>query len=71
MVVYLHARVRLHGSVDWVDGRFADGLERVYRAESRTEALGALEGLKANEDRRPSNSKPRAVLQESAANKCF
>lgn len=27
MVVYLHARARLHGAVDWVDGRFADGLE--------------------------------------------
>jgi ketosteroid isomerase-like protein len=25
VVVYLHARVRLHGSTDWVGGRFADG----------------------------------------------
>lgn len=25
IVVYLHARVRLKGSTDWVDGRFADG----------------------------------------------
>lgn len=25
VVVYLHARVRLKGSTDWVDGRFADG----------------------------------------------
>jgi hypothetical protein len=23
--LYLHARVRLHGSTDWVGGRFADG----------------------------------------------
>jgi ribosomal protein S18 acetylase RimI-like enzyme/ketosteroid isomerase-like protein len=26
-VVYLHARVRLHGASDWVGGRFADGFE--------------------------------------------
>ena len=25
VVVYLHVRVRLKGSADWVDGRFADG----------------------------------------------
>lgn len=25
VVVYLHARVRLHGSNEWVGGRFADG----------------------------------------------
>lgn len=25
VVVYLHARVRLHGANDWVGGRFADG----------------------------------------------
>jgi ketosteroid isomerase-like protein len=25
VVVYLHARVRLQGATDWVDGRFADG----------------------------------------------
>ena len=25
VVVYLHVRVRLKGSTDWVDGRFADG----------------------------------------------
>lgn len=25
VVVYLHARVRLHGSGEWVGGRFADG----------------------------------------------
>ena len=25
VVVYLHARVRLHGSTAWVGGRFADG----------------------------------------------
>ena len=27
VVVYLHARVRLKGSTDWVGGRFADGFE--------------------------------------------
>ena len=30
VVVYLHARVRLKGSTDWVGGRFADGF--VFRA---------------------------------------
>jgi ketosteroid isomerase-like protein len=25
VVVYLHARVRLKGATDWIDGRFADG----------------------------------------------
>ncbi|MEO6185652.1 MAG: nuclear transport factor 2 family protein [Steroidobacteraceae bacterium] len=25
VVVYLHARVRLHGSNEWIGGRFADG----------------------------------------------
>jgi ketosteroid isomerase-like protein len=25
VVVYLHARVRLHGTTEWVGGRFADG----------------------------------------------
>lgn len=25
VVVYLHVRVRLHGSAEWVGGRFADG----------------------------------------------
>ncbi len=25
VVVYLHARVRLHGRFDWIGGRFADG----------------------------------------------
>ena len=25
VVVYLHARVRLHGATDWTGGRFADG----------------------------------------------
>ena len=25
VVVYLHAHVRLHGSTEWVGGRFADG----------------------------------------------
>jgi len=27
VVVYLHVRVRLKDSTDWVDGRFADGFE--------------------------------------------
>jgi ketosteroid isomerase-like protein len=27
VVVYLHARVRLKDSTDWIDGRFADGFE--------------------------------------------
>jgi uncharacterized protein len=27
VVVYLHVRVRLKDSLDWVDGRFADGFE--------------------------------------------
>ena len=27
VVVYLHARVRLKGSTDWIGGRFADGFE--------------------------------------------
>jgi hypothetical protein len=27
VVVYLHARVRMKGSTDWVGGRFADGFE--------------------------------------------
>jgi uncharacterized protein len=26
VVAYLHARVRLKGSTDWIDGRFADGV---------------------------------------------
>ena len=30
VVVYLHVRVRLKDSLDWVDGRFADGF--VFRA---------------------------------------
>ena len=30
VVVYLHARVRLKDSADWIDGRFADGF--VFRA---------------------------------------
>jgi uncharacterized protein len=30
VVVYLHARVRLKDSTDWIDGRFADGF--VFRA---------------------------------------
>lgn len=25
VVVYLHARVRLHDATEWIDGRFADG----------------------------------------------
>jgi hypothetical protein len=30
VVVYLHARVRLEGSTDWISGRFADGF--VFRS---------------------------------------
>lgn len=27
VVVYLHARVRLQGATEWIDGRFADGFK--------------------------------------------
>lgn len=35
VVVYLHARVRLHGRIDWIGGRFADGF--VFREGKITE----------------------------------
>ncbi len=35
VVVYLHARVRLHGRTDWTGGRFADGF--VFREGKITE----------------------------------
>ena len=35
VVVYLHVRVRLHGSTDWIDARFADGF--VFRDGRITE----------------------------------
>jgi ketosteroid isomerase-like protein len=37
VVVYLHVRVRLKDSLDWVDGRFADGF--VFRAGKITQYL--------------------------------
>lgn len=35
VVVYLHARVRVHDATDWIDGRFADGF--VFRDGKITE----------------------------------
>ena len=37
VVVYLHVRVRLKDSTDWIDGRFADGF--VFRAGKITHYL--------------------------------
>src|SRR5574337_1269621 len=37
VVVYLHVWVRLKDSLDWVDGRFADGF--VFRADKITQYL--------------------------------
>ncbi len=37
VVVYLHARIRLNGSSEWIDGRFADGF--VLRGGRVTEYL--------------------------------
>ena len=37
VVVYLHVRVRLRDSLDWVEGRFADGF--VFRAGKITQYL--------------------------------
>jgi uncharacterized protein len=37
VVVYLHVRVRLKDSSDWIDGRFADGF--VFRAGKITQYL--------------------------------
>lgn len=47
VVVYLHARVRLKGSTEWVEGRFADGFEfrdgRIIQYLSFGERAEALE----------------------------
>jgi uncharacterized protein len=47
VVVYLHARVRLKGSTEWVGGRFADGFEfrngKIVRYLSFGERAQALE----------------------------
>ena len=45
VVVYLHVRVRLKGSLDWVDVRFADGF--VFRAGKITHYLSFGERLDA------------------------
>jgi len=46
VVVYLHARVRLHGSSDWIDGRFADGFAfrdgKIVHYQSFAERAAAL-----------------------------
>jgi ketosteroid isomerase-like protein len=47
VVVYLHARVRLKDSTDWVDGRFADGFVfrngKIIQYRSFAERVDALE----------------------------
>lgn len=57
VVAYLHARVRLKGSTDWIDGRFADGFVfrngKIIQYRSfaeRAEALewAGIEGQEAN-----------------------
>jgi ketosteroid isomerase-like protein len=45
VVVYLHARVRLHDSTDWVGGRFADGF--VFRGGKITQYLSFGERVDA------------------------
>jgi len=45
VVVYLHARVRLKDSTDWIDGRFADGF--VFRHGKITQYLSFGEQLDA------------------------
>ena len=45
VVVYLHVRVRLKDSLDWVDGRFADGF--VFRNGKITQYLSFGEQLDA------------------------
>ena len=45
VVVYLHVRVRLKDSLDWVDARFADGF--VFRAGKITQYLTFGERLAA------------------------
>jgi ketosteroid isomerase-like protein len=46
-VVYLHARVRLHGATDWVGGRFADGF--VFHEGKITEYISFSERADALE----------------------
>ena len=47
VVVYLHARVRLHGSTEWIGGRFADGFVfrkgKIIEYRSFAERAEALE----------------------------
>jgi len=45
VVVYLHARVRLQGSTEWIDGRFADGF--VFRQGKIIEYLSFGERAEA------------------------
>jgi uncharacterized protein len=45
VVVYLHARVRLHGSTEWVGGRFADGFE--FRGDKIVQYLSFAERAEA------------------------
>ena len=47
VVVYLHARVRLKGSTDWVGGRFADGF--VFRNGKIVQYLSFGERVEALE----------------------
>jgi ketosteroid isomerase-like protein len=47
VVVYLHARVRLKDSTEWIDGRFADGF--VFRNCRITQYLSFAEGTAALE----------------------
>ena len=47
VVVYLHARVRLKGSTEWVGGRFADGF--VFRNAKITQYLSFAERAEALE----------------------
>ena len=47
VVVYLHARVRLKSSHDWIDGRFADGF--VFRNGKITQYLSFAERVDALE----------------------
>ena len=47
VVAYLHVRVRLHGSSEWIDGRFADGFGfrngKIVHYQSFAERAAALE----------------------------
>lgn len=59
VVVYVHVRVRLHGSTDWLDARFADGFIVRNRkiAEFRTFAERADALAWAGIDDQPGNQK--------------